>query len=90
MVMLTYSEEFVGYSNNASTGTRMPRANWKHMKEFLLALPPKMLLEEFNRTIEPILFKIQADNAETRILANLRDTLLPKLLSGELRVGDVA
>ncbi len=43
-------------------------------------------MDEFNVFCEPILNRILANHAESRTLAALRDALLPKLLSGELRV----
>ena len=39
-------------------------------------------------SIEPLLARQSSSVAESRTLAALRDTLLPKLISGELRVGD--
>jgi len=43
-------------------------------------------LEEFNEMITPIFSKIQLNKRQFRILEKLRDTLLPKLMSGEVRV----
>jgi len=47
------------------------------------------VLQSFSLAIGPLLAKMAANDRESRILAALRDTLLPKLISGELRV-DVA
>jgi type I restriction enzyme S subunit len=88
VTLLAFSESFVNYSNNASTGTRMPRANWKHMAEYKLALPPEGLAQMFEDVVLPITEKIQHNTFENRVLSNIRDTLLPKLMSGELRVGE--
>jgi type I restriction enzyme S subunit len=46
------------------------------------------LIEEFEKRVAPILHRIRVGLLETRMLAALRDTLLPKLISGELRVKD--
>ena len=43
---------------------------------------------EFHRLIEPWFAKVRACAEESRTLASLRDALLPKLISGELRVKD--
>jgi type I restriction enzyme S subunit len=48
--------------------------------------PPPALAEAFDRTVTPWLERIKANLRESRTLAALRDTLLPKLLSGEIRV----
>jgi type I restriction enzyme S subunit len=51
-----------------------------------LVLPPKETLEKFEKTVSPVFRRILANTEESCTLAALRDALLPKLLSGELRV----
>ena len=51
-----------------------------------VVLPPKAVLEDFEKTVSPIFHRILASTEESRTLAALRDVLLPKLMSGELRV----
>lgn len=53
-----------------------------------VALPnePK-ILEAFHRTCAPLYEQAEANDRQSRALATLRNTLLPKLLSGELSVG---
>jgi type I restriction enzyme S subunit len=80
------SVELVNHTNAASTGTKMPRANWNDIARFEVALPPDSLAAEFTATIRPMIDRIIANIHESRTLAELRDALLPKLLSGELRV----
>jgi type I restriction enzyme S subunit len=46
------------------------------------------ILEVFARVVDPLLAKIAAAEQESRTLAALRDALLPKLISGELRLED--
>ncbi|HRB16173.1 MAG TPA: restriction endonuclease subunit S [Nitrospira sp.] len=48
--------------------------------------PAAALIEEFEKRVAPILHRIRVGLLETRTLAALRDALLPKLISGELRV----
>ncbi|MFM8879362.1 MAG: hypothetical protein ACKOKG_09560, partial [Verrucomicrobiota bacterium] len=55
---------------------------------FSLCLPPVQLLEAFEKQVGPLLAAVDANLHQSRTLAALRDTLLPKLLSGELRVPD--
>jgi type I restriction enzyme S subunit len=80
------SVELVNHTNAASTGTKMPRANWNDIARFEVALPPDSLAAEFTDLIRPMIDRIIANIHESRTLAELRDALLPKLLSGELRV----
>jgi type I restriction enzyme S subunit len=49
-------------------------------------IPPVQLAAEFDRTVEPFLSRILKNLYESHALAALRDTLLPKLLSGEIRI----
>jgi type I restriction enzyme S subunit len=86
VVAIASSDEFVEYTNAGSTGTKMPRTNWSEMARYKIALPPESLAAEFNAQIQPMITKIIASIHQSRTLATLRDTLLSKLLSGELRV----
>ena len=53
-----------------------------------VVIPPQSILQQLFRPIDTLLSQISANRAQSRTLATLRDTLLPKLLSGELRVSD--
>jgi type I restriction enzyme S subunit len=79
------SVELVNHTNAASTGTKMPRASWNDISRFEVALPPESVAAEFTDLIRPMIDRIVANIHESRTLAELRDALLPKLLSGELR-----
>ena len=78
------SDELIQFTDLASTGTKMPRTNWSDVSSFKVALPPKPIAAAFTRNIKPILDRIHANLYQSHTLATLRDTLLPKLLSGEL------
>ena len=82
------SDEFVAYTNQASTGTRMPRTSWKTMEQFEICLPTESMAALFQEIAQPMLDRIVANCHEARTLAILRDTLLPKFISGEIRVRD--
>jgi type I restriction enzyme S subunit len=51
-------------------------------------IPPDKLIEQFTETVRPWLAQSAHNIRESHTLGELRDTLLPKLLSGELRVKD--
>lgn len=81
---LYMSDAFIQYENG-TTGIKN-FAFSIFSKQFYLALPPPKLLKKFEGQVG-LLFKKQAMNgAQSRTLAALRDALLPKLLSGEIRV----
>ena len=80
------STEFVAYANQASTGTKMPRTNWKVMSDYRLCLPPEQTVCAFQSLVQPMLDRIIANIHESRALALQRDALLPKLVSGDVQV----
>ena len=82
------SVEFVSYTNQSSTGTKMPRTNWTTMENYRICLPATPVVGVFQNAIQPVLEQITANVRESRTLATLRDALLPKLISGEIRVRD--
>ena len=88
MYLTAFTEAFVDYANMRSTGTRMPRASAKDMLNYVIAIPSEAVLKLFETITTPFWRKgIEAAGC-SRVLAKLRDTLLPKLLSGELRIPD--
>ena len=82
------SDDFVAYANAASTGTKMPRTNWEYMSRYKFAIPQKEIAYAYLLQIRPILQNLHANIYESNTLIALRDTLLPKLISGELRIPD--
>ncbi len=83
------SEDFVNYTTATSSGTKMPRTNWKDMSGYGVVAPPLSLAKAFNLLIQPFMERTVENIHESRTFASLRDALLPKLISGELRVGKV-
>jgi type I restriction enzyme S subunit len=57
-----------------------------HIESVPLVMPPAVILDEFSRFVTPLFSRIDISNSQSRTLTALRDTLLPKLISGELRV----
>ena len=53
-----------------------------------VVLPPRPLLREFELRVDSLFRRVLAGIKASRVLASLRDTLLPKLISGDLRVKD--
>lgn len=67
-------------------GATMPNLNTGILSAVPVVVPPEALLRAFAKLVDPMEQLISAKNSEVRTLATLRDTLLPKLISGELRV----
>jgi type I restriction enzyme S subunit len=71
------------------TGSAQPQVTIDNLKNFKLLMPQVEIMqsyESFSRIVED---KIQSNSNQTQTLANLRDTLLPRLISGQLRLPDV-
>ena len=66
----------------------MPNLNTGILARVPVAVPPDKVLRAFNRVAQPLADRVIASDAQTENLVSLRDSLLPKLISGELRVKD--
>ena len=84
------SSAFVAHTSQTATGTKMPRTSWKAMNSYELCRPTDDVAAEFQRLVTPILRRIVGNIHESRTLAAVRDALLPKLMSGELRLAKPA
>ena len=80
------SSRFVSYASQTSTGTRMPRTSWDTMSRYELCRPSDAIAAAFHQVVWPMLEQIVSNVQESRTLDRLRNALLPKLVSGELRV----
>ena len=77
------SDTFVEHTNASSTGTRMPRTSWSEMARYRVVVPSESVTKAFTVQACTAVDHIIASTHESRTLATLRDTLLPKLISGE-------
>ena len=87
-LMHFFSDDVVAHATTASVGTTIPYVRWDSIESYRIPIPPDSLLEAFEKTVSPLVQCIAGQGEEAHTLATLRDTLLPKLLSGELSVGD--
>ena len=81
---LLYSNVFFDYMVAGSKGTKMPRGDKQQIMEYPIVIPNNIILEKFMGLVSPFVEKINTLNAEKTRLGTLRDTLLPKLMSGNL------
>ena len=70
----------------AGKATTMGHIQRGHLTAAKVLIPPRPLLDAMTRTMSPLIDQFIANRIQSRTLATLRDTLLPKLLSGELSV----
>jgi type I restriction enzyme S subunit len=82
------SEELVAHADAVSTGTKMPRTNWQDMARYEICLPNPKLAETFASFVKNYITKIRQNIHESRTVASIRDALLPRLISGQIRIKD--
>jgi len=72
----------------AGKATTMGHIQRHHLSEAKVLIPPSELLEQMDRNFAPLISRFINNRVESCTLAAIRDSLLPKLLSGEIRVRD--
>lgn len=75
---------------HAQTGAVQPHVKPADIHDFDLVIPPKDSIKRFQNTISSFITKKGLMDQESHRLAELRDTLLPRLMSGELKVDEIA
>ena len=84
---LARTEGFRAFAISNMTGTSgRQRVPADCLNNFTIVVPPTEIAERFGQFARDVFAELKAHDAESRTLAALRDALLPKLLSGELRV----
>ena len=86
VAMHLFSTELVAYADRLSNGAKMPRVNWKDLSDYALTIPPVELAAAFSDAVQPMFDQITANVHQAQTLTKLRDTLLPRLISGQLRL----
>jgi len=77
-----YVEHALGYAN----GTTVLHLSKNALPEYEFILPPSPIIEKYSELVEPIFKQIDLNENQSNLLFKIRDTLLPKLVSGEIRV----
>jgi type I restriction enzyme S subunit len=85
-VMVASSISMIEHVTSLSDGTKMPRTKWEDVARFPIVLPHADVAEAFSMILSPILEYIKTAIFESKHLIEARDTLLPKLLAGELQL----
>ncbi len=79
-----YRQHIVG----AATGSTVKHTAPRRIHDFEFLKPNKQIISVYGDLIKPLFYKMDSLNQNSETLAEARDTLLPKLLSGEISVGD--
>ncbi len=75
--------------NSIITGAVQPKISQASLKSIRVVIPPVYFIEKFNEQIEPMFTLIRNNQDENKRLSAIRDTLLPKLISGELNISKI-
>ena len=72
-----------------NAGSAVPSMTTEILNNMKMVVPSDSIINDFNNIVFALYTAIHYNNNESRRLATLRDTLLPKLMSGELKVNDM-
>lgn len=85
--VLCRNVEFKEYAESCMEGSSgRQRVNVDHLKDFTVGLPSEKVISQFNEYVYSVEAKLIYNSKQIQTLEKLRDTLLPKLMSGEVRV----
>ena len=88
-VILTFKRpETLAYIEANGVASGVPHINLGFLRKFPIVIPPPSILKEFGEVVRPLQLLMRKNVVENRLLTTTKDLLLPRLLSGELRVHD--
>jgi type I restriction enzyme S subunit len=68
------------------SGSAQPKFNKTALRSLELVIPSNEIIEDFNTIVDSIRFKLNLNFANNRTLSQIRNRLLPKLMTGKIRV----
>ena len=89
LYVLLLSDVFQQYVKIHAQGGVQQGIRMASLKQYQMAVPDYNTIKSFDDIIVPIISQIREKDKENDCLATLRDTLLPKLMSGEIKVKDI-
>ena len=84
LYQVLYSDIFFDYMVLGSKGTKMPRGDKQQIMNYTITIPDELYLHKYKTFAKPILSQIDTNRKENKRLSEIRDTLLPKLMNGEI------
>ena len=86
-LMQCNQDEAISFAEKTSKGSTMPYAVWDGgYGEYKVVIPPSEVMKSFNDLLSNFFSKMNKNTIENSRLSLLRDTLLPRLMSGEIEV----
>lgn len=73
-----------------NSGSAVPSMTVDILNKIAVIIPPTTILQQFESIVKPLFIMAESLQKENYRLAHLRDTLLPKLMSGELKINDLS
>lgn len=86
LFFLLYADSFFDFMVAGSKGTKMPRGDKQQIMMYPVYVPSDEELTAFNRVAQSVMKQVQFNREENKRLIALRDTLLPKLMAGEIDI----
>ena len=74
---------------NKGQGSAQPNISGGDVESTKIVLPPSSFIEDFNKLLKPYYEQIIHNISKNNSLSNFRDTLLPRLMSGELKINEI-
>ncbi|PTD95831.1 restriction endonuclease subunit S [Pseudothauera lacus] len=88
-LFLAFQEATIEYATQHSEGSTIPYAKWGKSLEYMpIILPPESVQIAFSEVVTSFVERANENIEHAQTLATLRDTLLPRLISGQLRLGE--
>jgi type I restriction enzyme S subunit len=89
MYSTLHTDKFFEYMVAGSKGTKMPRGDKQQILKYPIYVPKADEIKDFSQMAENALCLIEKNRKENDRLAGIRDSLLPKLMSGELDISEL-
>lgn len=84
--MYLWCKENLEEIKNSGNGSVFQEISKSTFKDMAIVIPPKGVVDDFDNEVEPLFLKVKANQKQIQTLITLRDTLLPKLMSGEIQL----
>jgi type I restriction enzyme S subunit len=89
VAMQLFSDALVSYAERLSNGAKMPRTSWSNLADYSIVIPEEEVSARFTDAVKPLFEQMKASAQTARLLATLRNTLLPRLISGQLNLPEI-
>ena len=86
LVTVLFSENTINYASMSASGTKMPVIKWEDLCSMGILIPEEKIIDSFDKVVRNFYSVILKNAEENQKLSSLRDLLLPKLMSGKVKV----